>query len=209
MPTNLLDSQDVRVEKTDSLVNIMELQRLSTQLNLRAQVATDCITYPHVSPALKEVRVAMAEMKVESKPIELVTSVGSCVAICLHDTTSKCGGLAHIMLPNSAIAPQDFLPCKFADTAVPALANAVREISGKETHLSAKIAGGANIFRFENNNGPPIGVKNVDAVKMALNANKIRLVAEDVGGSYGRRITFNIENGVVTIRLSNGEIKKL
>ena len=209
MPTNLLDSQDVRVEKTDSLVNIMQLQRLSTQLNLRAQVATDCITYPQVSPDLKEVRVAMAEMKVESKPIELVTSVGSCVAICLHDSTSKCGGLAHIMLPNSAIAPQDFLPCKFADTAVPALANAVREISGKETHLSAKIAGGANIFRFENNNGPPIGVKNVDAVKMALNANKIRLVAEDVGGSYGRRITFNIENGVLTIRLSNGEIKKL
>ena len=209
MPTTLLDSQDVRVEKTDSLVNIMELQRLSTQLNLRAQVATDCITYPQVSPTMKEFRVAMAEMKVESKPIELVTSVGSCVAICLHDSTSKCGGLAHIMLPNSAIAPQDFLPCKFADTAVPALAKAVRKISGKETCLSAKIAGGANIFSNLNNNGPPIGEKNIDAVKMALNAYKIRLVAEDIGGSYGRRITFNIESGVVTIRLSNGEIRKL
>jgi chemotaxis protein CheD len=151
----------------------------------------------------------MAEMKVESKPIELVTSVGSCVAICLYDSTSKCGGLAHIMLPNSAIAPQDFLPCKFADTAIPALKNAVQAISRKESLLHAKIAGGANIFRFEKNNGPPIGVKNVEAVKMALNANNIRLVAEDVGGSYGRRITFNIGNGVVTIRLSNGEIKTL
>jgi chemotaxis protein CheD len=209
LPTNLLDSQDVRVEKTVSVVNIMELQRLSTRLNMRAQVATECIAYPQVSPTLKELRVAMAEMKVESKPIELVTSVGSCVAICLYDSTSKCGGLVHIMLPNSAIAPQDFLQCKFADTAVPALANAVREISGKEACLSAKIAGGANIFRFKNNHDPPIGVKNVAAVKMALNANKIRLVAEDVGGSYGRRITFNIGNGVVTIRLPTGEIKKL
>jgi chemotaxis protein CheD len=209
LPTNLLDSQDVRVEKTVSLVDIMELQKLSIQLNLRAQVATECITYPQVSPTIKEVRVAMAEMKVESKPVELVTSVGSCVAICLYDSTNRCGGLAHIMLPNSTIAPQDFLPCKFADTAVPALAKALRKISGKETCLSAKIAGGANIFRFENNNGPPIGVKNVDAVKMTLKANKIRLVAEDVGGSYGRRINFNIGNGVVTIRLSTGEIKKL
>jgi chemotaxis protein CheD len=85
----------------------------------------------------------------------------------------------------------------------------VREISGKETRLSAKIAGGANIFKFENNNGPHIGAKNVDAVKMALSTNKIRLVAEDVGGSHGRRIVFNIGTGVATIRLSNGEIKIL
>jgi chemotaxis protein CheD len=209
LPNNLLDSQDVRVEKTGSLVNIMELQRLSTRLNSRAQVATECITYPQISPTMKEARVAMAEMKVESKPIELVTSVGSCVALCLYDSANRCGGLAHIMLPNSAIAPQDFLPCKFADTAVPALAKAVRKISGKETGLSAKIAGGANIFSNLNNNCPSIGVKNIDAVKMALNVNKIRLVAEDVGGSYGRRIAFNIGNGVATIRLSNGEIKKL
>jgi len=209
LPTNLLDSQDVRVEKTVTLVDIMELQRLSTQLSQRAQVAAECITYPQVSPTLKEVRVAMAEMEVESKPIELVTSVGSCVAICLYDSTSKCGGLAHIMLPNSAIAPPDILPCKFADTAVPALAKAVRKISGQETLLSAKIAGGANIFKYENDTGPPIGVKNVDAVKMALNTTKIRLVAEDVGGLYGRRITFNIGNGAVTIRLSSGEVKTL
>jgi chemotaxis protein CheD len=209
LPTNLLDSQDVRVEKTVSLVNIIELQRLSTQLDSRAQIATECITYPQVSPTLKEARVAMAEMKVESKPIELVTSVGSCVAICLYDSTNRCGGLAHIMLPNSAIAPPDFLPCKFADTAIPALKKAVRSISGKETRLHAKIAGGAKIFRFENNNGPHIGAKNVEAVKIALNANNIRLVAEDVGDSYGRRINFNIGDGVVTIRLSNGEIKTL
>jgi chemotaxis protein CheD len=209
LPTNLLDSQDVKVEKTIPLVNIMELGRLSTQLNSRAQIATECITYPQANPNIEEVRVAMAEMKVESKPIELVTSVGSCVAICLYDPTNKCGGLAHIMLPNSAIAPQDFPPCKFADTAIPALSSAVREISGKETLLSAKIAGGANIFKFENKTGPTIGTKNVEAVKASLNENRIRLVAEDVGGSYGRRIAFNLRSGSVVIRMASGEIKKL
>ena len=209
MPTNLLDSEDVRAEKAVPLGNIMELKKLSTRLNSRAQIATECITYPQISPTVKEVRVAMAEMKIESKPIELVTSVGSCVAICLYDSTNKCGGLAHIMLPKSAIAPQDSLPCKFADTAVPALAKAVQKSSGKETCLSAKIAGGANIFSNLNNNGPTIGMKNVDAVKAALSANKIRLVAEDVGGPYGRRVAFNIGTGIATIRISNGEIKQL
>ena len=209
MPTNLLDSQDVKVEKTIPLDNIMELEGLSTQLNSRAQIATECITYPQANPNIEEVRVAMAEMKVESKPIELVTSVGSCVAICLYDSTNKCGGLAHIMLPNSAIAPQDFPPCKFADTAIPALAEALRGTTGKEARLSAKIAGGANIFKFEANNGPTIGTKNVEAVKASLNENGIRLVAEDVGGSYGRRIAFNLRSGSVVIRMASGEIKKL
>jgi chemotaxis protein CheD len=101
------------------------------------------------------------------------------------------------------------MPCKFADTAVPALANAVRKISGKDACLHAKIAGGANIFSNLSNNGVPIGVKNVKAVKAALSANEIRLVAEDVGGSHGRRIAFNIGNGVAIIRRSNGEVKKL
>lgn len=209
MPTNLLDSQYVRVENKAPLVNIIDLQKLDAQLNSRVQVATECITYPQLSPTLKEVRVAMAEMKIENRPIELVTSVGSCVAICLYDSVNRCGGLAHIMLPKSAIASQKSIPCKFADTAVPALATAVRKISGKENCLSAKIAGGANIFPDLNNNGQPIGTKNVDAVKAALSDNKIKLVAEDVGGSYGRRIAFNIGNGIVTIRLSNGEVKKL
>jgi chemotaxis protein CheD len=209
LPTNLLDSQDVKVEKTIPSVDIMELEILSTRLNSCAQIATECITYPQANPNIEEVRVAMAEMKVESKPIELVTSVGSCVAICLYDSTNRCGGLAHIMLPNSAIAPQDFPPCKFADTAIPALASAVREISGKETRISAKIAGGANIFKFDNNTGLTIGAKNVEAVKAALDVNRIRLVAEDVGGSYGRRIAFNLRNGSVVIRMASGEIKKL
>jgi chemotaxis protein CheD len=209
LPTNLLDSQDVKVENPVSLVNMMELQSLSTRLNSRAQIATECITCLQEKPDIKEVRVAMAEMKVESKPVELVTSVGSCVAICLYNSTNRCGGLAHIMLPNSAIAPQDFPPCKFADTAIPALANAVREITGKDARLSAKIAGGANIFKFENTPGPTIGAKNVSAVRSALGANGIRVVAEDVGGSYGRRISFNIGSGVVDIRLSTGEIKHL
>lgn len=209
MPTNLLDSRNIEVEEPVSLFNILELQKLSIQLNARAQTATECIAYPQGNPNIEKVRVAMAEMKVGSKPIELVTNVGSCVAICLHDSTNNCGGLAHIMLPNSAIAPQNFPPCKFADTAIPALIESLRETTRKEVHLSAKIAGGANIFKFENNDGPTIGEKNVDAVKMALKANKIRLVAEDVGGTYGRKITFSIRSGVVTIRHSNGEVKHL
>jgi chemotaxis protein CheD len=168
---------------------------------------TACITT--ASPTWEEVRVDMAGMKVESKPVELVTSVGSCVAICLHDTTNKCGGLAHIMLPNSTVFPHELLPYKFADTAVPALVKAIRRLNVKEVPLFAKIAGGANMFPNMRSDTLSIGEKNIEAVKSALAANKVRLLGEDVGGSSGRRISFNVITGVATVRRFQGEIKTL
>ena len=163
----------------------------------------------HTYPKVGEVRVDMAGMLVESKPVELLTSVGSCVAICLYDSIHRCGGLAHIMLPHSSLGPQEPLPSKFADTAVPALVKGIREITGTETRLSAKIAGGANMFPNTDADGLNIGAKNVRAVKTALTNHKIRLIGEDVGGSHGRRVSFNIISGAAIVRLHNGEIKKL
>ena len=142
-------------------VNASSIALRKLQINLTSVAQTQTLQTPtvviHANPTLEEVRVNMAEMKAENKPVELVTSVGSCVAICLHDPVNKCGGLAHVMLPKSAIAPQEPLPAKFADTAVPALAKAVREFSRSEARLSAKIAGGANMF--PNMNAINIGLK--------------------------------------------------
>jgi len=162
---------------------------------------------PQTKPTLEEVRVNMAEYKVESKPIELVTSVGSCIAICMYDSANMCGGMAHIMLPKSAVAAQEPLPGKFADTAVPTLTTAIRRISRKESRLTAKIAGGANMF--PNMKALNIGEKNIQAVKASLAEHRVRLLAEDVGGTHGRRITFNITTGTATVRQFNGETTKL
>jgi chemotaxis protein CheD len=163
----------------------------------------------NLKPEMEEVRVDMAAMKVESKNVELVTSVGSCIAICLHDPVHRCGGLAHIMLPNSAIAPQESLPSKFANTAVPALASEIRQVSGKHARLSAKIAGGANMFASIGTNGLDIGAKNIKAVKAALSQHNIWLAGEDVGGLQGRRINFNVNSGSTLVKHFNGEIIKL
>ncbi len=157
--------------------------------------------------ALEEIRVNMAELRAEKKPVEFVTSVGSCVAICIHDPMKMCGGLAHIMLPDATIAPHESLPAKFANTAVPALAKAIKDLGGNPSCFIAKIAGGANMFPTMN--ALNIGAKNVDAVKVALAQHKIGLVAEDVGGTSGRRITFNIATGVATIKQINGVMKKI
>jgi chemotaxis protein CheD len=157
---------------------------------------------------IEEVRVDMADMKVEKRPVSLITNVGSCVAICIHDPINKCGGLAHIMLPDSRITSREILLPKYADTAVPALIEAVRKNGGRFS-LSAKIAGGANMFPNLKGNTMNIGLKNVEAVKEALTANRVKLIAEDVRGNHGRKIIFNISDGSVSVRGGNGEVKEL
>ncbi|MGB9915603.1 MAG: chemotaxis protein CheD [Candidatus Bathyarchaeales archaeon] len=209
MATDIVDRPEIKVETTVPLNSIKELQQLPVQLLTHAQPPIQPLASLQQHLPIREVRVSMAEIKVESRPIKLVTNVGSCVALCLYDPIQKCGGLAHVMLPNAFRKSNDYIPGKFADTAVPALADAVRKLSGKDAFLSAKIAGGACILPNLSNNDQHVGRKNVDAIKAALKDNRIRLVAEDVGGSYGRKIEFNIGNGTVTIRFPNGEIKEI
>jgi len=52
-------------------------------------------------------------------------------------------------------------------------------------------------------------MKNIEAVKVALAKQKIRLLAEEVGGSNGRKITFNTATGVALVKRFNGEMTKL
>jgi chemotaxis protein CheD len=161
----------------------------------------------HAAPAVEEVRVNMAEMKVEDRPVALVTNVGSCVAVCIHDSINRCGGLAHIMLPSSSVTRNKSFPLKYADTAIPALTEALRKLGKGSVVLSAKMVGGANMFpnmKFITLN---IGEKNVEAVRQVLAAEGVMLLAEDVGGNCGRRVSFNVVDGSVSIRNVRREFK--
>jgi len=179
----------------------------SSEIKQEFEATLETFQAPEPSP-LEEIRVDMADAMVESRPVSLVTNVGSCVAICLHDMINKSGGLAHIMLP----APNDShdpLPYKYAATAVPVLANSIRKLHSANSCIVAKISGGANMFsnlRFET---MKIGERNAQAAREALMANRIRLLAEDIGGTYGRRIMFNVFDGALFVTTLKGDVKKL
>lgn len=181
--------------------------------NTMATVVQSCPQYAvgvqiRATPSFEEVRVEMADMKVERRPITLVTNVGSCIAICMHDSINNCGGMAHIMLP-TANGASNILPYKYADTAVPALAEAIRKLGKGRVSLSAKIAGGANMFSNLKCRLLNIGERNAEAVRDALRIHRIPLLAEDVGGASGRRVSFDVATGLMHVKILNGEEKTL
>jgi chemotaxis protein CheD len=143
----------------------------------------------------QDTMVSMGQIAVGGRP-ELVHAVlGSCIGLTLYHPRIKVGGMAHVVLPDSAGRPG--APGKFADTALPAMLAMLREFGVPGHGLIAKLVGGANMF---GSSGPlQIGTANVEAVTRALGAAGVRIVAQDVGGRRGRRVTFDCGGGELTI----------
>jgi chemotaxis protein CheD len=148
--------------------------------------------------------VGIAEIKAARYPDSLTAyGLGSCVGVTLFDPEQRNGGLAHVMLPSSALSTRKFIPGKFADTAVDLLVEELKLLGSDPKKLRAKLIGGANMFKTIVSHSVPIGFRNATAAREKLKALSIPLVGEDLGGESGRTIQFSLEDGRVKIKKLN------
>lgn len=148
------------------------------------------------------VKVGMADLKICKSPDGITTlGLGSCVGIAIRDPGTGVGGLAHIMLPDStAIKDNSNIP-KFADTGIEELVRQVVAAGAVRSRLVAKIAGGAQMFAFQNKSSMVrVGDRNVEAVKAKLLEMRIPILSSDTGENFGRTVVFYPESGDFIIR---------
>jgi chemotaxis protein CheD len=145
--------------------------------------------------------IGIAGLKVAAKPDKIKTTLGSCIGVALFDRVEKVGGMAHVILPDSNSGSGD--RGKFADTAVEALIQDVVQAGANSKRLIAKIAGGASMFGADDGSG--LGRRNAEAVKQRLQEFKIRIAAEDIGGTKGRRMTMDPSTGQVEVMMIGAE----
>ena len=148
------------------------------------------------------IKVGMADLKVCVSPDTITTlGLGSCVGIALRDPVTGIGGLAHIMLPDSKQIKDSTNIPKFADTGIEELVRCVVKAGGARNRLVAKIAGGAQMFAFQNKSSlVRVGERNVEATKQKLAQLGIPILAEDTGENYGRTVIFSPATGEFQIR---------
>jgi chemotaxis protein CheD len=148
------------------------------------------------------VSVPIGRWAVAAAPVLIRTLLGSCAGVVLYDRVAKLGGVAHVVLPDSRGTTDH--PGKFADTAIPALIGDLERRLGRAIRgrLTAKIAGGASMFQ----SGPTlnIGRLNHQAVERVLAELGIPILARDIGGETGRRLTFDTLSGIVAIKVPGG-----
>jgi chemotaxis protein CheD len=156
--------------------------------------------------SVEVVSVAIGHWAIAAAPAKMRTLLGSCVGVVLYDRVAKLGGLAHIVLPTNRGAVDH--PGKYADTAIPAMiAELEHHLGGKaRSRLIAKVAGGASMFQVNPgaNSGLNIGQKNQEAIEQILAELRIPILARDLGGTAGRRLTLDTSSGAVAIKVPGG-----
>jgi len=132
------------------------------------------------------------QFHVSAEPCQIKTILGSCVSICLWDTRRAAGGMNHFLLP-SAREGQPSL--RFGDVATAALLEKLLWVGCRVENLTAKVFGGAAIFQNQNRYAVSLGARNVTAALELLKNAGIPVVAQQTGGSHGRKLIFNTDDG--------------
>ncbi len=152
--------------------------------------------------AEKDLKVGIGDMKfTRGNNIIITYALGSCIGITFYDPVIKLGGLLHIMLPSRSDAndPKVF---KYADTGIRETVRKLTAFGMVKTRTVVKIAGGAKMFEMKGGSSDfgNIGQRNAAMVKKVLMEERMRITAEDTGGSYARTMLLNVATGDVVIR---------
>lgn len=165
-------------------------------------------TEPESEPDPEPIPVGVADYALSTDERPLRTSgVGSCGVVAIHDETARVSGLLHFMLPAAESGTADHPDAKFADAGIAALLSAFEAAGGRTSRSWAKLTGGATMIGFESFDRP-IGDRNVEAARDALEANGLPLRGTDVGGDTGRQVTFDPRTGELLITTAAGERRR-
>lgn len=140
-----------------------------------------------------EIYLHPGQLEATRAPVQLGTLLGSCVAVCLW-AEGEGGGMNHYVLPYGG--PSGDLSGKHGPRAIQALLQRLDALGLPAKRLTAKVFGGASPLC-----NSPLGRANAQLALRLLSEARIPVVAQDVGGTRGRRIAFNPRTGAVLVRM--------
>lgn len=131
------------------------------------------------------------------------SGLGSCVAVCLLDADASVGGLIHPMLPAPEHDPT-MEPGRYVTSSIADLIDHAIDAGAERTRLEATIVGGATMLQFSSTE-EPIGTRNVSTAESVLSSAGIPIRNRAVGGSNGRSVVCDIDEGSVSIRQAGSD----
>ncbi|MCK4662646.1 MAG: chemotaxis protein CheD [Bacteroidales bacterium] len=146
---------------------------------------------------IKEHFLYPSTLYVKHWPTIIKTVLGSCVAICLWDRVNQFGGMNHYMLP--LWNGKELASPKYGNIAITKLIEEMVRLGSTRNNIVAKMFGGGEVI---DTNIPSfkIGERNIIIAKEILREEKISILAESIGGKFGRKIQFNTYTGEVLMK---------
>ena len=131
---------------------------------------------------------------------ELVSTVlGSCISACIRDPLAGVGGMNHFMLPEgdgSWGGTNLSLATRYGSFAMEHLINDILTQGGSKARLEVKVFGGGRVLASMTD----VGLRNISFVHRFLKEDGLRLVSEDVGDIYPRKVVYDPDSGRVFMK---------
>jgi chemotaxis protein CheD len=154
---------------------------------------------PSVQPTERSgVYLQPGEVFASAEPTRITTILGSCVAVCLWDPDTAVGGMNHYLMPYRIRRAE--ANDRFGVVAIPILIERLTELGAYRSRLSAKVFGGACVIGNRQREDH-LGLQNARLALELLDQEGITVVAQDVGGTRGRKLLFHTDEGSAWVKL--------
>ncbi|PCI44479.1 MAG: chemotaxis protein CheD [Alphaproteobacteria bacterium] len=128
----------------------------------------------------------------------IMTTLGSCIAVCMFDPVIKVGGMNHFLLPEDHNADcKDSFSMRYGNNAMEILLNEILKRGGMKLRLVIKAFGAGNVLSIK----AAIGAKNQRFLKHYIADEGLKLETCDLGGNFPRRVAFYPSSGKAYVRL--------
>ncbi|GKT11052.1 MAG: chemotaxis protein CheD [Thiomicrorhabdus sp.] len=157
-----------------------------------------------VDPAegITTVKILPGEFYISQKNERIETVLGSCISACVRDPIAGVGGMNHFMLPvnkNSRSASELSDANRYGNYAMENLVNALLSSGAKRDRLEFKLFGGGRIMSSMTN----IGWYNIGFAFDYIYTEGFKLVSQDIGDIYPRKVLYYPLSGRVRVRRLN------
>ena len=147
--------------------------------------------------ALHKKEITAGQILASAEMMEIATTLGSCVAVCLFDPIAKIGGMNHFMLP---IHASDLTVCgRYGVHAMELLINEIAKLGGDRRRLRAKAFGGSSVINLTGAT-TKVGKINADFIRKFLSDERIPIDGEKLGGMNPLRVHFLPVTGVAYVK---------
>ncbi|MEZ5541424.1 MAG: chemoreceptor glutamine deamidase CheD [Pseudomonadota bacterium] len=154
-------------------------------------------------------RVLPGEYYVSTHDEMISTVLGSCVSACIRDPVAAVGGMNHFMLPSGTgvgATEGNNAATRYGVFAMEHLINDILKHGGRRGRLEIKLFGGGKVLAAMTD----VGSRNIAFVKEFLHTEMLRVVAEDLGGPWPRKVNyFPLSGRVLMKRMQNNHTTEL
>ena len=132
----------------------------------------------------------------------ICTVLGSCVSACVRDRVTGAGGMNHFMLPvdrshgESSWADATSAATRYGNVAMEMLINDLLKTGARRTNLEFKLVGGGKVLAAMTD----VGLGNIEFVRAYMKTEGFRVVGEDLGDVYPRKVHYYPDSGRVRVK---------